>query len=417
MSITTTSAPALATTELRLCRLGEAAPPVSVSFPQRDLLPGTLELRARVIADRLEDSEADLGAHCLRDHQRFRHQAAEVVEHPATRDGAAGTHLHGCLQGPASGEHPEPTQQNLLRLAEEVVTPFDGREQRLMPRDRRAAALRQQLEPVVEARGNLDRGEDAHTRGGELDGQGDAVQPRADLTNGGRQRSQGRGGEPGPFDEQAHRVRLGDRLDRSALGQVGNGESRHQPYHLAGDAQGFSAGGHDSQSRAGAQQRVDQLGARGDHVLAVVQYQEDGLGAQVLSEDLGRRLESLLAQGERSGHRTRHHRGVDQLGQLDEPGPVPMLGTRPRRDLEGQSRLAHSGGAGERDQAAGGELFAQLRDLPVAADEAADRYRQVVCGPPADDGDVRVLGRRRAHRPTLPCSKIPCPGVNRQSGS
>ena len=52
------------------------------------------------------------------------------------------------VQGEPAGEHAEPAQQPLLCRGQQVVTPVDGRPQRLLPRQGRPAAAGEQREPI-----------------------------------------------------------------------------------------------------------------------------------------------------------------------------------------------------------------------------------------------------------------------------
>ena len=71
-------------------------------------------------------------------------------------------------------------------FGQQVVAPVDQRAQRLLARQRGAAAAGQQPEAVVQPRGDLLRRKHLDARGRQLDRQRDAVQPVADLRDGGR---------------------------------------------------------------------------------------------------------------------------------------------------------------------------------------------------------------------------------------
>ena len=84
------------------------------------------------------------------------------------------------LQGPALVEDGEPAQQPLLRAVEERVAPADRRAQRALAQREVAIARRQQVERVVEPlqqRGGLQH---AHAGRGQLEREGQAVEPAAD---------------------------------------------------------------------------------------------------------------------------------------------------------------------------------------------------------------------------------------------
>lgn len=163
----------------------------------------------------------------------------------------------------------------------------------------------EQPEPVVEPLGELPGRQRAHARGGQLQREGDAVQPRADLHHVGIGLAARAGAERGAGGEQ-----LDGRL------QV---ERRHGVHGLALDAQRLLAGGQHAQLRRGPQQPPGQLGDLLDDVLAVVQHEQrrptGERGGQAVLERAGR----VVAQPEHGG---------DRLGDLDSstssgPGSRP----------------------------------------------------------------------------------------------
>ena len=201
-------------------------------------------------------------------------------------------------------------------------------------------------------------------RRGQLDRQRDAVQALADLQDGrgvGRGECKARRGRGCPLDEQPDGFVLGQRLRAEADGaDIGQGQGRHAEGHFAGDPQRFAAGGQDGQLRAGLQQRICQAGAGLDHVLAVVQDQQQLL----LSRDIP--AAASIAWGPVSSRRPRaravtvgHQGRVGQRGQLHQPDAVSELLHQPGRGLQRQAGLAGAARAGQRHQAVG---LQQMRD-------------------------------------------------------
>jgi hypothetical protein len=66
------------------------------------------------------------------------------------------------------------------------------------------------------------------------------------------------------------------------------------PYRLALSAQPLATDRQRLQARRTAQERLDQLGARLDHVLSVVEDQEHPSGSQRVSESLDERVPGAL---------------------------------------------------------------------------------------------------------------------------
>ena len=102
--------------------------------------------------------------------------------------------------------------------------------------------------------------------------------------------------------------------------RVGQRERRHSPRRLAGNPQRLTARGEDRQAGRGAEQRLGELGARGNHVLAVVEHQEHPAIAQLIRQRLDQRSVRRLpdvedrrdrlarpASGSASGARSTNH--------------------------------------------------------------------------------------------------------------
>ena len=75
-------------------------------------------------------------------------------------------------------------------------------------------------------------------------------------------------------------------------GASGGGRAR-RPHRLAHDAEGLAAGGQDPQVRALAEQAVGQVGGVGDHVLAVVEDEQEAAGPQRRRQPPGRTVARL----------------------------------------------------------------------------------------------------------------------------
>ena len=316
-------------------------------------------------------------------------RATQVDDLPA-RDGAAGAHVLGRLQGEAAGEDAQAAEEHALLAGEQLVAPLDRGAQRLLARARRAAAGGEDVEAVAQARRDLIQRQGRHAGRGQLDGQRHAVQAPADLVD----------RRPVVVGGAEARVRgCALREQAARLGQ-----RRDAPGHLALAVQRLAARGEDAHAGAGAQQVFRQARTRVDHVLAVVEH-DDGLTAgQVRGKGLLRRAPG----GDRDAHGQRgrlgHQRAVGQPGELDEPDAVGDRIDAGQR-LDRQARLPAAARADQREQADAVEQADDLAALTLAADErgqrpgAGSRLVSVTgAGTPAARGTGRG-SRGRARRP------------------
>ena len=157
--------------------------------------------------DGLQQPVAGSGGGVLGLNQRLVNQGGEQPGYLAVPYRRAGAHLLRGTQRPSSGEDSKPTEQCLLRLAEQLMAPVNRGPERLMPGGRADGAA-QQREPVIEAVGDLPDAERGYPRGGQLQRQWDAIQAEADGTQRGdvsRSDHQARPGGAGPLGKQGHR--------------------------------------------------------------------------------------------------------------------------------------------------------------------------------------------------------------------
>jgi hypothetical protein len=164
------------------------------------------------------------------------------------------------------------------------VAPVDGGAQGLLAGHRRAVAPRKQPELVAQAVEDLGGREHVDPGRGQLDGEGDAVEAAADVGDGVAVvvgEGEGAVAKPGPVGEQ---------LD--ALRRCHAWNAKHD---LAWNAQGLLTGGDHLHAPTSLQQEVGELGHAGQHVLAVVDEQEEALGRQRLGEGRLEMTPGLLA--------------------------------------------------------------------------------------------------------------------------
>ena len=287
----------------------------------------------------------------------------------------------GPFECPATHEHRQAAQQHPLRFGQQIVTPVDQRLQGLLARQRGATATGQQPEAVVQPRGNLFHHEHAHPRRRQLDRQRNAIEPRADLgeRRGIRVRDRKRGlHRARPFREQLHCFILDELVQRWQLTRVGRRQRGHAEKRLAGNPERLAAAGQNAQLRVGMQQRVGQLGACVDQVLAIIQYQQHILIAQVRGERGEQRPAGLLTHTQHGGDCLRNERRIGQWRQLDQPDSIREPRVHRRRQLQRQAGLAGAAWPSERQQAGVSKRGGNRRQLVCAADEAGQLCRQVV---------------------------------------
>jgi len=131
--------------------LREAEVVVAVPVAQLILLTELGELLGAVLPDRVEQAVARDGAVDLRRDQRFRDQIGKAVDDFRRRDLRACHDRTGRLQAEHTSKDRQATQDRALGLGQQLVAPVERRPQRLVPRQRRAAAARQQVQTIIEA--------------------------------------------------------------------------------------------------------------------------------------------------------------------------------------------------------------------------------------------------------------------------
>ena len=97
------------------------------------------------------------------------------------------------------------------------------------------------------------------------------------------------------------------------------------PGQLAGDAEQLTARRQDSDVRTVANERVGQLGANVDQMLAVVQEKQEVLRTQALGERLKEGNTRDLTDSQGLGYGLGHQQWIGQRGQLDQPDAIGKL--------------------------------------------------------------------------------------------
>ena len=161
--------------------LGTGEEKLRVTAPQLGRLTRLLQPLVRELPHRLEHPIPRLDRLCLERDERFIRETAEQVQHLCRGGRAECSHRLCRIEREPAGEHRQPAEQDPLGLGEQRVAPLDRAAQRALPRCGRAAPRREQPEHVVEPGGDLLGIEHPRPRGGQLDGQGEPVEPPADV--------------------------------------------------------------------------------------------------------------------------------------------------------------------------------------------------------------------------------------------
>ena len=150
-----------------------------------------------------------------------------MIEHVFAGDRIAGAHLLGGFERPPCWKDREATEQSSLRLGEQFVAPVDGRLERALARNRRAAPAGQQTETILQPSVDLVERQHVQPCSRQLDCERYSVETQADL--GDRRDVAGGDSESsvdrqGTVHEQPRGFELEQRLQLNRLGGIGHGE-------------------------------------------------------------------------------------------------------------------------------------------------------------------------------------------------
>ena len=217
----------------------------------------------RVVAQGLQQPIAELPTAArhrrLNYDQGFVDEMAEELQHRARLDPVTAADRFSRRQAPVAGEDAEPAEDRPLLLRQQLVAPVHQRTDRLVARQSRTGAAGQQAEPVTQPGGDLVGAKQPDARGRELNGQRQAIQPRADLGHRGRvpvRQREARGRGASALDEQANRFMAQEFVWRPRLHPRRYRERGHRPYRFARNIERLSGGGQNSQQRTGVEEGV-----------------------------------------------------------------------------------------------------------------------------------------------------------------
>ena len=164
-----------------------------------------------------------------------------------------------------------------------------------------AAATGEQPKAIIQAGRDLLHHHGAHTGCGQFNRQRHAIELATNLGDGGSigfGKGKGRVDCPSAIDKEANRFTLGQIRERQGGIEIGQLQGRHAQNALTHHPQGFPAGHQDLELWTGAQQRLHQLGACLNQMLAIVQDQQQLLCTQLGGQGPNERVIRLLAHAQ-----------------------------------------------------------------------------------------------------------------------
>ena len=310
-------------------------------------------------------------ARALPQHDRLVDQLDQRVDDVAPLQLDLGADLLGGRQAEGPGENRQPRPQPLLGQRAQPVRPLDRGVQGLVPFQRPRPSAGEHREPVVEPLAELVEGQPAQLHRRQLDRERYPVEAAAETDHVGRVgRGDGEVGHRrgGPQREQLDRV-AAVKLDRV---RVGHRQRLDREVLLAEGVERLPAGREHGHAGRLGQDRLDQVGARVEQVLAGVQDQQQPLVPQVLEQRVEGGPRVLLGQAEHARDRVRQQQRVAQAGLLDDPHAVGVVAGRLGRRAQRHPGLADAARPDHGHQPAALEHGGNLRQFALPADEVGE---------------------------------------------
>ena len=270
-----------------------------------------------------------------------------------------------------AGEDRRLAQQLALVVVQQVVRPANRELQGLLALGPAVRSL-QQPEAIAEAVPHLDRAHGGHARRGQLDPQRESVEGRADLCDrGGGLRvvqPEAGAGRAGALHEQRDRIGRDATLER---------QWRDRQQRLAGHPQVLARGGKYLGIAAPAEDLADGRACGLEHVLAVVDHQQQATAGDGFGDGVDQLDVSLRRDAQCSCKCSRYRRRVAHGSELDQPDTIGELVGHLGADLESESCLADTAHSAQGDQPVGAHEFGDIGKQLIATDEGAELLRQV----------------------------------------
>ena len=156
------------------------------------------------------------------------------------------------------------------------------------------------------------------------------------------------------------------------------GQRRHRPHELAGDGERLAARRRHADLRARLEQGRGDRGRAVEHLLAVVETDEQPPVAELPGQRRERSLDRLDQHAGGGRHLVGHRPVLRDAGEVDPPDAVTPAADLLGEGVDRQPRLAAAARADERHRPLVGEQPVQLVQLVAAADERRRLDGQVV---------------------------------------
>ena len=278
---------------------------------------------------------------------------------------------------------------------EEVVAPIDQRAQRLLARQSRPIAARQQTEAIRQALRNALDGQRAHAGRRKLDRERYAVEAMADVDDEdrvllGQAKARLRGARP--IHEKRYRREIAQCGRRHLHLRVGDGKRRQRIRGFARNVQRLATRRENLQLRPCLQQLAARLGARLQEMLAVVQDDQQTAVPDRFCQRFQNGVSGLFLDSQNGCDGLRDHPGIGDRRELDQPNAVGVIVQHVGGRLQGQPRLAQAARAKQRHQPPFLQRAPDFGQLALTTDERGHLLRQV----------VRRRGERTQRREILP---------------
>jgi hypothetical protein len=238
------------------------------------------DVRARSAASSPASGNASV-ARSLGDQHRLRSEAGQRVEDIPRLEVFAGDGDRG-LRGERTGEDAETVERPPFHLVEQRVRPLDGRPQRLVAFDGRTPSPGQETETLVEVTRDLHGCHRRHASSRQLQRQRHPVEAPAHLENPGDVGVVHREAGPGIHGarhEQLHRL-----ARRPLTGVVREGQRSHTQDPLTVERERLATRRQHADMWAIREDEIRDLGSRVDHVLTIVEYQQELLRGEELDD-------------------------------------------------------------------------------------------------------------------------------------
>ena len=148
-------------------------------------------------------------------------------------------------------------------------------------------------------------------------------------------------------------------------------QRRDRENELAGHVQAFPAGGQDADPAALPGQHHHHPAGRSQHVLAVIQHDQQ-LAVRQRPHHAGHRVRGIsFRNAERRGNGRGNERGIGEGGQLDQPRAVTEAIGGKRGRPQRQPGLAAPAGAGQRHHPGGAQAVQDRGELRPASHQRA----------------------------------------------